>query len=543
VGGFVKKKSTSAAAGHIGHIGLIGLGYWGKNLFRNLKDMGVLHSACDSDPALLAEWKKKEPGARFTRDPDALIRDPGVRAVMIAAPSTQHYPLAKKALLAGKDVYVEKPMTLTLAEGEELVALAARGKRILMVGHILQYHPAVVKLKELVASGELGKIDYIYSNRLNLGMLRAEENIWWSFAPHDVSVILSILGEEPTQIHAFGGDIIRKGVFDTTLVDLEFPGGVKAHIFVSWLHPFKEQKMVVVGSRGMAVFDDGTEGKLFLYPHKIEWRDGKIPYAHKAEYQVVPLEMREPLRLEIKHFLDCVAKRIKPKTDGEEGLRVTSVLVRAQDYLLRKGDGRRPEPPPAADPGGGSVHSTAVVDDRVRIGAGTRIWHFSHVLPDTVIGENCVLGQNVTAGPKVRIGNRVKIQNNVSVYEGVEIEDDVFCGPSVVFTNVINPRAFIERKSEFKKTLVGKGATLGANATIICGVTIGAYALVGAGAVVTRDVAPHALVAGVPARRIGWVCTCGATLDAAKGKAGKSKAKITCADCRLTYTLAQGRLI
>src|SRR5690606_38122061 len=157
---------------------------------------------------------------------------------------------------------------------------------------------------------------------------------------------------------AFGGDIIRKGVFDTTLVDLEFPGGVKAHIFVSWLHPFKEQKMVVVGSRGMAVFDDGTEGKLFLYPHKIEWRDGKIPYAHKAEYQVVPLEMREPLRLEIEHFLDCVAKRIKPKTDGEEGLRVTSVQVRAQDHLLRKGDGRRPEPPPAADPVGVSVHST-----------------------------------------------------------------------------------------------------------------------------------------------------------------------------------------
>ncbi len=518
------------------HIALIGLGYWGKNLFRNLKDMGVLHTACDTDAKSVAEWKSKEPKARFTNDPETLFADPTVKAILIAVPPAHHHALAKRALLAGKDVFVEKPMTLTLAEGEELVALAAREKRILMVGHILQYHPAVVKLKELVASGELGKIEYVYSNRLNIGMMRTEENIWWSFAPHDVSVILSILGEEPAQIHAFGSDIVQKGIYDTTLVDLEFPGGVKAHIFVSWLHPFKEQKMVVVGSRGMAVFDDGTEGKLFLYPHKIEWRDGKIPYAHKAEYQVVPLEMREPLRLEIEHFLDCVEKRVKPKTDGEEGLRVTSVLVRAQDFLLRKGDGSL-NSASAASRASGLVHPTAVVDARVRIGEGTRIWHFSHVLADTVIGENCVLGQNVMAGPKAKIGNRVKIQNNVSVYEGVELGDDVFCGPSVVFTNVINPRAFIERKSEFRKTVVGKGATLGANSTILCGVTVGAYALVAAGAVVTKDVAPHALVAGVPARPIGWVCTCGVTLKPAKEKSGKSKSKVACKDCGLEYIL------
>lgn len=537
----MKTKATKITKSKKPHIALIGLGYWGKNLFRNLRDMGVLHTACDTDAKVVVEWKAKEPKARFTEDPEILFSDPAVKAVMIAVPPAQHYALAKRALLAGKDVFVEKPMTLTLAEGEELVAIAAREKRILMVGHILQYHPAVVKLKELVASGELGKIEYVYSNRLNIGMMRTEENIWWSFAPHDVSVILSILGEEPAQIHAFGSDIVQKGIFDTTLVDLEFPGGVKAHIFVSWLHPFKEQKLVVVGSRGMAVFDDGTEGKLFLYPHKIEWRDGKIPYAHKAEHRVVPLEMREPLRLEIEHFLDCVEKRVKPKTDGEEGLRVTSVLVRAQDFLLRKGDGSlhpsgasAPSDPKAS----GLVHPTAVVDARVRIGEGTRIWHFSHVLADTVIGDHCVLGQNVMAGPKALIGNRVKIQNNVSVYEGVELGDDVFCGPSVVFTNVINPRAFIERKSEFRKTVVGRGATLGANATILCGVTIGAYALVAAGAVVTKDVAPHALVAGVPARPMGWVCTCGVTLKIAKGKS-----KVSCQECGLDYLLQTGKLI
>ena len=158
------------------------------------------------------------------------------------------------------------------------------------------------------------------------------------------------------------------------------------------------------------------------------------------------------------------------------------------------------------------VHETAVVDEGAVIGRGTRIWHFTHVLRGSVIGENCVLGQNVVVGPDVRVGNNCKIQNNVSVYKGVTLEDDVFCGPSMVFTNVINPRAFIERKHEFKPTRVGRGATIGANATVVCGVTIGEYALVGAGAVVTRDVAPYALVVGVPARHCGWVCWCGSTL-------------------------------
>lgn len=158
------------------------------------------------------------------------------------------------------------------------------------------------------------------------------------------------------------------------------------------------------------------------------------------------------------------------------------------------------------------IHESSYIDEDVEIGEGTKIWHFCHILRGSRIGKNCVLGQNVMVGPNVRIGNNVKIQNNVSVYEGVEIEDEVFCGPSMVFTNVINPRAFIERKHEFKKTLVKRGATIGANATIVCGVTIGEYALIGAGAVVTKDVPPYALMVGVPARQIGWVCKCGTTL-------------------------------
>ena len=182
---------------------------------------------------------------------------------------------------------------------------------------------------------------------------------------------------------------------------------------------------------------------------------------------------------------------------------------------------------------GASVHPTAILDERVTVGPGTKVWHFAHLLPDTVVGRDCVLGQNVMAGPRVRIGDRVKIQNNVSVYEGVVLEDEVFVGPSAVFTNVINPRAAIERKSEFRVTRVRRGATLGANATVICGVTIGEYALVAAGAVVTKDVAPHALVAGVPARAIGWVCVCAATLKFAKGLA-------RCRDCGRNLALRKG---
>jgi UDP-2-acetamido-3-amino-2,3-dideoxy-glucuronate N-acetyltransferase len=183
------------------------------------------------------------------------------------------------------------------------------------------------------------------------------------------------------------------------------------------------------------------------------------------------------------------------------------------------------------------VHPSSYIDENVEIGEGTKIWHFCHILRNTKIGKNCVLGQNVMVGPNVIIGNRCKIQNNVSVYEGVELEDDVFCGPSMVFTNVINPRAFIERKHEFKKTLVKKGATIGANATIVCGVTIGRYALVGAGAVVTKDVPDYALVVGVPARQIGWVCKCGNTLK------NRKEDKLVCSSCGSEYAEKDGKLI
>lgn len=503
-------------------LGVIGCGYWGQNLVRNFNALGVLRSVAEADDARRADFSKRYPRVSFVDDESAVIADPAVAAVAVATPAETHARVVRQALEAGKDVFVEKPLALTEKEGQDLVILAREKGRLLMVGHLLWYHPAVLRLKELVKSGDLGKIQYIYSHRLNLGKIRREENILWSFAPHDISVILGLLGEMPNRVQSQGGNYLQEKISDVTVSLLSFPSGVKAHIFVSWLHPFKEQKLVVVGSQKMAVFDDmEKDAKLRLYPHTIDWKD-QVPVANKAAAEVVPLGTGEPLLSECRHFLECVSTRTTPRTDGEEGLRVLSVLQRCQDSLSP--GGKSPFPAPADV----RVHDSAFIDEDVVIGPGTQIWHVSHVLKGSRIGEKCKIGQNVVIGPSASIGNNVKIQNNVSVYEGVTLEDNVFCGPSMVFTNVINPRSEINRMKEIRPTVVKRGATLGANCTIVCGVTIGEYAFVGAGAVVTRDVPNHALVVGVPSRWVGWMCSCGEKL----GRARKGQ----CAVCARAFS-------
>src|SRR5665213_2232707 len=431
--------------------------------------------------------------------------------VAIAAPAILHASLARRALEAGKHVFVEKPLALKVDEAEDLCTLAESCDRRLMVGHLLQYHPAFIKLRELVRDGALGRLQYVYSNRLNLGKVRREEDILWSFAPHDLSMILSLVGQEPSEVTAQGGYYLHKAIADVTTTHLAFPNGEQAHVFVCWLHPFKEQKLVVVGERARAVFDDGQpwEQKLLIYPHTIVWRQlgsgGAIPVPQRADADSVAIEAGEPLKLECQHFLDCIESGNRPLTDGREGVRVLRVLSRASEALA----GAVPvaSPPPVKRPSfpGVQIHESAYVDEPCEIGAGTKLWHFVHILARTRIGRDCSLGQNVMAGPDVTIGNNCKIQNNVSLYKGVTLEDGVFCGPSCVFTNVNNPRADVERKDEFRPTLVKRGASIGANATIVCGHTIGEYAFIAAGAVVTQNVPAFALMAGVPARRIGWM--------------------------------------
>jgi len=314
------------------NISLIGAGYWGKNILRNLKELGVLHSVYEVSKKRVGELREKYPDVNFVTSLEEVLDNPGIKGVCIATPAVTHYEMAKRALLKDKDVFVEKPLSLTIREAEELIKIARERGKILMVGHILQYHPAILKLKELIKNRKLGNIEYIYSNRLNIGKLRVEENILWSFAPHDVSVILMLVGEEPYEVKAFGGAYVTPGIYDVTLTTLSFKQGVKAHIFVSWLHPYKEQKLVVVGDESMAVFDDLTEEKLFVYPHKIKW-EGKIPVAEKAERYVVEVEKKEPLKEELRHFIECIETRKTPRTDGAEGLRVLKVLERAEKSL------------------------------------------------------------------------------------------------------------------------------------------------------------------------------------------------------------------
>ncbi len=512
-------------------VAVVGGGYWGKNLIRNFHGLGALHLVCDTDTTQLAGYAKTYE-VETSADYAAVLANPMVDAIALATPAEHHSRMARQALEAGKDLFVEKPLALTPDEGEELVELARATDRILMVGHLLHYHGAVRKLKQLVSDGELGRIQYIYSNRLNLGKIRREENILWSFAPHDISLVLALANEAPTKLSCHGGAYLHENISDVTVSTLAFDSGLRAHIFVSWLHPYKEQKLVVVGNKKMAVFNDlEPENKLELYSHEIEWREG-MPIPQKADAEFVDFDRNEPLREECAHFLSRVADRQQPTTDGAEGLRVLRVLGALQDSL---------------DTGGSAVglsgsakvktdyfaHETATIDDGSQIGKGSSIWHYSHVSKKAELGEGCNLGQNVFIAPGVKVGNNVKIQNNVSVYEGVELGDDVFCGPSMVFTNVLTPRSHVSRKGEYALTRIGRGATLGANSTVVCGHDVGPFAFVGAGAVVTKDIVPHALVVGNPALQIGWMCQCGERLPK----------NLACEKCTTAYREERGQLI
>jgi UDP-2-acetamido-3-amino-2,3-dideoxy-glucuronate N-acetyltransferase len=510
-------------------VALLGFGYWGRNLARNFRALGALRAVSDPNPRALEAAHADLPDIHVTADWEKLLTDPGLAGCVIATPAASHFDLARRALDAGKDVFVEKPLALTATEGEALADLARRRGRILMVGHLLEYHPAVERLRELVRTGALGQVQYVYSNRLNLGRIRIEENALWSFAPHDIHVLLRLLGEEPVEVACQGGSYLNQAVADVTMSVLRFASGVRGHIFVSWLHPFKEQKLVVVGDRKMAVFDDTLpSGKLQLFPHRVDWIE-RMPVAVKAKADVVDLPDLEPLALECRHFLECITTRQPPRTDGANGVAVLRVLEACQRSLESGGApvslaANAPAPPPAY-----YAHPTAIVDAGAEIGDGTRIWHYCHIMPGARVGRGGSLGQNVFVAKDVVIGDNVKIQNNVSVYEGVVLEDDVFCGPSMVFTNVLNPRSHVSRKHEFRETLVRRGATIGANATVVCGHTLGRYAFVGAGAVVTRDVPDYALVLGAPARIVGWMCECGVRLPEAGGA-------LDCGECGRRYT-------
>jgi predicted dehydrogenase len=320
-------------------IGVVGLGYWGPNLARNFASLSgcELSYCCDSSEDARARLASAFPGARFTGDLDELLDDPELDAVAVATPVPTHAALAQQVLEAGKHCFVEKPLAVSVADAERVVQAGNSSGRLLMVGHLLEYHPGVQKLKELTESGELGdRIYYIYGNRLNLGKLRADENALWSLGAHDVSVVLHLAGEEPSEVVAHGESYVRGGVEDVVFCFLRFPSGLAAHLHLSWLDPHKERRFTVVGSRRMATFDDmAIEGKLTIYDKGFdEDARGYGEYITRSGYSYSPrIPNIEPLRLECEHFVQCLRTGARPDSDGESGLRVVAVLERLQQSL------------------------------------------------------------------------------------------------------------------------------------------------------------------------------------------------------------------
>ena len=328
-------------------LALVGTGDWGANLLRNFAGLPEVRVAavCDADPVRLERAKKVVPNAVAVSDAKALLDVPGLEAVAIAAPAAAHAKLAKLFLEAGKDVYVEKPFTLDVAEAEELVRLADVKQRVLMVGHLLKHHPAVTKLKAMIDAGEMGEVRYVYSQRVNLGKVRSDENALWSFAPHDLSVMLYLLGDEPVDVSARGQAFLQDGIEDVVFTYLRWADGRMAHAHVSWLDPHKIRRFTVVGSKRMAMFDDMEPSeKVKVYDKGFDPKEGEhfvdFARAHtvrQGDIWIPKLDGAEPLKLECRHFAECVRTRATPLTDGRDGLTVVKVLAAAQASLKLQG--------------------------------------------------------------------------------------------------------------------------------------------------------------------------------------------------------------
>ncbi|MCD6399998.1 Gfo/Idh/MocA family oxidoreductase [candidate division WOR-3 bacterium] len=320
------------------NLAVLGVGYWGPNLLRNFSQIdGVTVTAvCDTDTSRLAYIHQKYPKLHLTNDYRGVLADSSIQAVAIALPAKLHYRIAMEALQAGKHVFVEKPLALSSEECLQLIHVAEEKDKVLMVGHTFEYNAAVNVLKEEIQKGTLGEIRYINSQRLNLGKIRQDVNVMWNLAPHDVSMILYVLQQEPLAVSAHGGCYIQEGIEDVVFMDLLFENGVRAHIHVSWLDPVKVRRMTVVGSEKMAVYDDMEEKKLKIYNVGIDMSSGKASY-RKGEVAAPNIDSREPLNIECSHFVHCITDHQRPRTDGYDGLRVTRVLEAAQTSLRQNG--------------------------------------------------------------------------------------------------------------------------------------------------------------------------------------------------------------
>lgn len=326
-------------------LGIVGLGYWGPNLLRNFAQLDGcrIKVCCDLNENSLKSVKSQYPGIETTNDYSMLLQDTEIHAIVIAAPAIIHYDLAKKAILQGKHVFVEKPLALSVVHADELIKLAEQNGIKLMVGHLMEYHPAIEMLKDIVQEGELGDVYYIYSQRVNLGKIRRDENALWSFAPHDISIIMYLLEAEPENVSARGQAYLQDGIEDVVFLNLLFPGKVMANIQLSWLDPHKIRRTTIVGSEKMAVFDDMDPTEMIrIYDKGVMNNTGYGSFGESlslrfGDVRIPYIKMVEPLRRECQHFIDCISENKQPRSDGWDGLKVVKVLQAAQDSLNKGG--------------------------------------------------------------------------------------------------------------------------------------------------------------------------------------------------------------
>ncbi len=315
---------------------VVGAGNWGKNHIRTLYELGVLGGIVDTDNDLLNQFSKQYPNVKVISKLNEALLDTEFSGFTVATPAETHFNIAKKIITAKRHLLIEKPFTLNTDDARQLLKLAEKYNVNLMVGHVLLFHPAIIKMKKLIIEGEIGKLQYIYSNRLNLGQVRTEENVFWSLAPHDISVFQFFIEDFPIEMKAYGSTFLQEGIHDSTLTILEYPDNVKGHIFVSWLHPFKEHRLVVIGSEGMLSFEDSVEDKPLKYYDKKFELNGKIPEKMDGKVELINYNHKMPLTEELKYFVNHLNGTKPKKANGEHALEVTKILVKVSEYLENK---------------------------------------------------------------------------------------------------------------------------------------------------------------------------------------------------------------
>lgn len=509
---------------------VVGAGKWGINHIKTANSIQALVAVVDQDNNAIERARSVLQGddIKFYSSLSRALENHVDACVVVATPPVSHFAVAQQAIQSKRHVLVEKPLCHKLSEAETLLKLAKDNQVCLMVDHLLRYSALHVRLLALIKSGFVGDVTRIKMTRMNFGTIRTQENVLWSFTPHDVSILLALCGDQvPTSVLCSGQKVVSSSIEDYVDVSLKFSNGVTAQIEASWLHPLKERRLIVYGTKGSLILNEAMPDTKAPKLHGFKWSakrksDGSAVAIEKSEQDILStssphgsvdeqIHSKPPLQAAIEHFLDCAASKMSPITDGEEGVRVLRVLQAATASLEKEGVKVQLTPPlPGLNV---FVHPTAIVEKGAVLGPGTKVWHFSHIMPGAKLGPKCNIGQNVYIGGKAILGRNVKVQNNVSVYDGVTMDDDVFLGPSCVFTNVKNPRSHVNRRNAYLSTRIGKGATIGANATIVCGINLGSYSFIGAGAVVTKDVPAHALVYGNPARIEGWMSVSGNRLQ------------------------------